>query len=139
MYNHPMAISLETQEIIFAFAADNKDNYESWGKYELDELQDAIADMPEEDRDSAAGQRVKDRIKEFESGHDQVQELRQEEEEKEALAEQQSEDTEQEVIPEPQPKPQSEETAAAKPKTPMIMGGIILGIIILLLGLYFFV
>jgi len=139
MYNHPMAISLETQEIIFAFAADNKDNYESWGKYELDELQDAIADMPEEDRDSPAGQRVKDRIKELESGHDQVQELRQEEEEKEALAEQQSEDTEQEVIPEPQPKPQSEETEAAKPKTPMIMGGIILGIIILLLGLYFFV
>ncbi len=140
MYNHPMAISLETQEIIFAFAADNKDNYESWGKYELDELQDAIAEMPEEDRDSTAGQRVKDRIKELESGHDQVQELRQEEEEK--LAEQQSEDSKQKDTPEPQPKPQpkpqSEETEAAKPKTPMIMGGIILGIIILLLGLYFF-
>jgi len=36
-YTHPMAISLETQEIIFAFAADNKDNFENWGKYELDE------------------------------------------------------------------------------------------------------
>ncbi len=75
MYNHPMAISLETQEIIFAFVADNKDNYESWGKYELDELQDAYADMPEEDRDSSTGQRIKERIEELESGKDQVQEL----------------------------------------------------------------
>ena len=135
MYNHPMAISLETQEIIFAFAADNKDNYESWGKYELDELQDAIADMPEEDRDSTAGQRVKDRIKELESGHDQVQELRQEEEEKEKLAEQQSEDSKQKDTPEPQ----HAKSEASEQNTPIIMGGIIVSIIVLLLGYYFFV
>jgi len=60
-YTHPMAISLETQEIIFAFAADNKDNFESWGKYELDELQDAYAEMPDEERESKTGQRIKAR------------------------------------------------------------------------------
>ena len=130
-----MAISLETQEIIFAFAADNKGNFESWGKYELDELQDAIADMPDEDRDSSAGQRVKDRIKELESGHDQVQELRHEEE---ALAEQLNEDIEQENAPKPQPETQRTESEKTKPKTPMIMAGIIIGIVIMLLLLYFF-
>jgi len=139
MYNHPMAISLETQEIIFAFAADNKDNYESWGKYELDELQDAIAGMPEEDRDSTAGQRVKDRIKELESGHDQVQELRQEEEEKEKLAEQQSEDSKQKDTPEPQPEPQHAKSEAPEQNTPIIIGGIIVAIIVLLSAYYFFV
>ena len=129
-----MAISLETQEIIFAFEADNQDNYESWGKYELDELQDAYAEMPEEDKDSSAGQRIKDRIEELESGKDQVQELRQEEEEKEKLAEQQSEATTQEKISEPQPEPETEEP---KQKTPIIIGGIIIGVIILMLVVYF--
>ena len=123
-----MEISLETQEIIFAFAIDNKDNYESWGKYELDELQDAYAEMPEEDRDSSAGKRIKDRIKELESGKDQVKELRQEEE----ISAQQSDDNEQEEKPEPQ-------SEVSKQNTPIIIGGIIVAIIILLLGLYFFV
>jgi len=140
-YNHPMAISLETQEIIFAFEAGNKDNYESWGKYELDELQDAYAEMPGEDRDSSTGQRIKDRIKELESGEDQVQELRHEEEEKEKIAEQQSEATTQEQIsesrPEAQPVTQSEETEAPDQKTPIIIGGIIIGVVILMLVVYF--
>ena len=137
MYNHPMAISLETQEIIFAFEADNQDNYESWGKYELDELQDAYAEMPGEDKDSDTGQRIKDRIEELESGKDQVQELRQEEEEKEKIAEQQSEATTQEKISEPQPEPQREESEAPKQKTPIIIAGIIIGVVILMLVVYF--
>jgi outer membrane biosynthesis protein TonB len=133
-----MAISLETQEIIFAFEAGNKDNYESWGKYELDELQDAYAEMPEEDKDSTTGQRIKDRIKELESGEDQVQELRQEEEEKEKLAEQQSEATTKNVISEPKPEPQAEaKTEVPKQKTPIIIGGMIIGVVILMLVVYF--
>ena len=133
-----MAISLETQEIIFAFEADNQDNYESWGKYELDELQDAYAEMPEEDKDSSAGQRIKDRIEELESGTDQVQELRQEEEEKEKLAEQQSEATTKNVISELQPEAQAEvKTEGPKQKTPIIIGGIIIGVVILMLVVYF--
>ena len=129
-----MAISLETQEIIFAFEAGNKDNYESWGKYELDELQDAYAEMPGEDRDSSTGQRLKDRIKELESGEDQVEELRHEEEEKEKIAEQQSEATTQEKISEPQSEPETEEP---EQKTPIIIGGIIIGVVILMLVVYF--
>ncbi|RKZ43626.1 MAG: hypothetical protein DRQ58_12385 [Gammaproteobacteria bacterium] len=148
-----MAISLETQEIIFAFAADNKDNFESWGKYELDELQDAYAEMPDEERESKTGQRIKARIEELESGEDQVQELRHEEEEKENLAEQQSEETEQEVKSEPQPKteqktrpenkpepqaePQAAESEAPKQKTPIIIAGIIIGVVILMSVVYF--
>ena len=131
MYNHPMAISLETQEIIFAFVADNKDNYESWGKYELDELQDAYADMPEEDRDSSTGQRIKGRIEELESGKDQVQELRQEEESNQQILDDESDDNQQEETPEPQ-------NEKSRQKTPIIIGGVIAAII-LLLGLYFFV
>ena len=61
-----MSISLETQEIMIAFAIDNKDNRESWGKYDLIELQDAYADMPEDDKVSTTGQRIKDRIDELE-------------------------------------------------------------------------
>jgi hypothetical protein len=139
-YNHPMAISLETQEIIFAFEADNKDNFESWGKYELDELQDAYAEfskIPEEERDSSAGHRIQDRIKELESGEDQVQELRHEEEEKQKIAEQQSEATTQEKTSESRPEPQSKETEAPKQKTPIIIGGIIIGVVILMLVVYF--
>jgi hypothetical protein len=139
-----MAISLETQEIIFAFAADNKDNFESWGKYELDELQDAYAEMPDEERESKTGQRIKARIEELESGEDQVEELRHEEEEKEKLAEQQSEATTQNVKSEPQPKtrpgtkaaPQSE-SEAPKQKTPIIIAGIIIGVVILMSVVYF--
>jgi len=132
-----MAISLETQEIIFAFEADNKDNFESWGKYELDELQDAYAEfskIPEEERDSSVEKRIEERIEELESGKDQVQELRHEEEEKEKIAEQQSEATTQEKISEPQPEP---ETEAPKQKTPIIIGGIIIGVVILMLVVYF--
>jgi len=136
-----MAISMETQEIIFAFASDNKDNFESWGKYELDELQDAYAEfskIPEEERDSSAEKRIEDRIKELESGEDQVQELRHEEEEKEKIAEQQSEATTQEKISEAQPEAQPEpETEASKQKTPIIIGGIIIGVVILMLVVYF--
>ena len=126
-----MAISLETQEILFAFEADNKDNYESWGKYELDELQDAYAELPEEDKASTTGQRIKERIEELESGKDQVQELRHEEE----VAEQQGEDIEQEEISEPQPIPQPEteleESGAPKQKTPTIITVIITGDIVI--------
>lgn len=61
-----MSISLETQEIMIAFAIDNKDNRESWGKYDLIELKDAYADMPEDDKVSTTGQRIKDRIDELE-------------------------------------------------------------------------
>jgi hypothetical protein len=141
-----MAISLETQEIIFAFAADNKDNFESWGKYELDELQDAYTEMPDEERESKTGQRIKARIEELESGEDQVQELRHEEEEK--LEEQQSKDTEQEMVPEPRPEtgsgtkpetkpePQSE-SEAPKQKTPILIAGIIIGVVILMSVVYF--
>jgi len=39
MYNYLMPTSLETQEIMVAFAIDNKDNVDSWGKYILEELQ----------------------------------------------------------------------------------------------------
>ncbi len=138
-----MAISLETQEIIFAFAADNKDNFESWGKYELDELQDAYAEMPDEERESKTGQRIKARIEELESGEDQVQELRHEEEEREKLAEQQSEATTQEVKSEPQPKTRTEtkaepqsESEAPKQKTPIIIAGIIIGVVILMSVVY---
>jgi len=137
MYNRPMSISLETQEIIFAFEADNKDNFESWGKYELDELQDAYAEMPGEDRDSSTGQGIKERIEELESGKDQVQVLRQEEEERERISEQQSEDIEQEIIPEPQPEPQSKKTETPEQKTPIIIAGIIIGVVILMLVVYF--
>ena len=132
-----MAISLETQEIIFAFSADNKDNFESWGKYELDELQDAYAEMPDEERESKAGQRIKARIEELESGEDQVQELRHEEEEREKLAEQQSEATTQEEKSEPRPETKTAESEAPKQKTPIIIAGIIIGVIILMLAVYF--
>lgn len=128
-----MAISLETQEILFAFEADNKDNYESWGKYELDELQDAYAELPEEDKASTTGQRIKERIEELESGKDQVQELRHEEE----VAEQQSEDIEQEEISGPQPETRLEESEAPKQKTPIIIAGIIIGVVVLMLVVYF--
>jgi hypothetical protein len=132
-----MAISLETQEIIFAFAADNKDNFESWGKYELDELQDAYAEMPDEERESKTGQRIKARIEELESGEDQVQELRHDEEEREKLAEQQSEATTQDVKSEPQPETKTAESEAPKQKTPIIIAGIIIGVVILMLAVYF--
>lgn len=128
-----MAISLETQEILFAFEADNKDNYESWGKYELDELQDAYAELPEEDKTSTTGQRIKERIEELESGKDQVQELRHEEE----VAEQQSEDIEQEETSEAQPETRLEESEAPKQKTPIIIAGIIIGVVVLMLVVYF--
>ena len=66
MYNCLMPTSLETQEIMIAFAIDNKDNLDSWGKYDLEELKDAYADMPEDDKASTTGQRIKDRVEELE-------------------------------------------------------------------------
>ncbi len=66
MYNYLMTTSLETQEIMIAFEVGNKDNLDSWGKYVLEELKDAYADMPEDDRASTTGQRIKDRIEELE-------------------------------------------------------------------------
>ena len=74
-----MPVSLETQEIMIAFAIDNKDNYASWGKYELDELQFAYDEMPEADRASTTGQRIKERIDELASGKDHLQDIKQEE------------------------------------------------------------
>jgi len=133
MYNHPMTISFETQEIIFAFAVDNKDNYESWGKYQLDELQDAYAEfskIPEEEIDSKAGKRIEKRIKELESGKDQVKERRHEEE----IAAQQSEDSDDEV--EDKSKPQNE---VPKQNKQIIIAAITAAVIIVLLGLYYFV
>ena len=61
-----MPTSLETQEIMIAFAIDNKDNLDSWGKYDLEELKDAYTDMPEDDKASTTGQRIKDRVEELE-------------------------------------------------------------------------
>ncbi len=61
-----MPISLETQEIMIAFAIDNEDNLDSWGKYDLEELKDAYTDMPEDDKASTTGQRIKDRVEELE-------------------------------------------------------------------------
>lgn len=74
-----MSISLETQEIMIAFAIDNKDNRESWGKYDLIELKDAYADMPEDDKVSTTGQRIKDRIDELEKVEVEVKNDRPEE------------------------------------------------------------
>jgi len=135
MYNHQMATSLETQEIIIAFAIDNKDNLESWGKYELDELQDAYAELPEEEISSTAGQRIKDRIEELASGHDQVKEARKKDDSPDnPLDDGFSEDKTQETAKVPSiPEIKTEGT---KPKTPMIIGGVTIGIIMLLL-LYF--
>ncbi len=74
-----MSISLETQEIMIAFAIDNKDNRESWGKYDLIELKDAYADMPEDDKVSTTGQRIKDRIDDLEKVEVEVKNDRPEE------------------------------------------------------------
>ena len=116
MYNYLMPTSLETQEIMVAFAIDNKDNLDSWGKYILEELQDAYADMPEDDRASTAGQRIINRIKELENvvEKDNVKDDRQNEK-----PEQRSHDN--------------------KKRKQVIIGGIIVGFIILLLAIYFFV
>ena len=116
MYNYLMPTSLETQEIMVAFAIDNKDNVDSWGKYILEELQDAYADMPEDDRASTTGQRILNRIEELENvvEKDEVKDDRQNEK-----PEQQSHDN--------------------KQRKQVIIGGIIVGFIILLLALYFFV
>ena len=51
---------------MIAFAIDNEDNLDSWGKYDLEELKDAHADMPEDDKASTTGQRIKDRVEELE-------------------------------------------------------------------------
>ncbi|MCZ6554509.1 MAG: hypothetical protein O6759_00135 [Candidatus Dadabacteria bacterium] len=51
---------------MIAFAIDNEDNLDSWGKYDLEELKDAYTDMPEDDKASTTGQRIKDRVEELE-------------------------------------------------------------------------
>ena len=137
MYTHPMAISLETQEIIFAFAADNKDNFESWGKYELDELQNAYAELPEEEITSSTGKRIKDRIKELESGHDQVKEAIEQVSSDNPLDDRHDEDEspDQEAVSELSPKSESNPDES-KQNTPIIIGGIIVGVIVLLLVIY---
>ena len=130
-----MAASLETQEIMFAFAADNKGNYESWGKYELDELEYAIADMSEEEIASYSGKRIKDRIEELKSGHDQVKKARAETASDNPLDDGFSEDEIQEIrITPPTSKIKSEES---NQKTAIIIGGIIIGVIVLMLVVFF--
>ncbi len=115
MYNYLMPTSLETQEIMVAFAIDNKDNVDSWGKYILEELQDAYAEMSEDDRASTTGQRILNRIEELENvvEKDEVKDDKLNEK-----PEQRSHDN--------------------KQRKQVIIGGIIVGII-LLLAIYFFV
>lgn len=98
-----------------AFAIDNKDNLESWGKYTLEELQDAYADMPESDRASTTGKRIKHRIEELEN----AEEDKVKDDSKNEKPEQQSHDNKKGKL--------------------IIIGGIIAGFIILLIGIYFFV
>ena len=98
-----------------AFAIDNKDNVDSWGKYMLEELQDAYADMPESDRASTTGQRILNRIKELENV---VEKENVEDESQNELSGHQSHDN--------------------KQTKPIIIAGIIIGIVILLSGIYFF-
>ena len=126
-----MPVSLETQEILIAFAVENKDNHQSWGKYELDELQFAYDEISEADKESTTGQRIKQRIEELASGKDHLQETKQEE-----AAEHPLDDTEQEE-PTEQPTEQPAEQAAEEPKsnTPYIIGAIVI-VIIVLLALY---
>ena len=98
-----------------AFAIDNKDNVDSWGKYMLEELQDAYDDIPEQDRESITGQRIKNRIEELEN----VVEI-------------------DEVKNDPQEEKPRQQIDDNKQRKQVIIGGIIAGIIILLLGIYFF-
>ena len=128
-----MPVSLETQEIMIAFAIDNKDNYASWGKYELDELQFAYDEMPEADRASTTGQRIKERIDELASGKDHLQDIKQEESPEHPL-----DDNEQEQATEQPSEHTSEQPAGeAKPETPYIIGAVIIVVIVLALALYF--
>ncbi|MFT5425673.1 MAG: hypothetical protein ACI9ZT_000605 [Gammaproteobacteria bacterium] len=140
-----MAASLETQEIIFAFAADNKDNIESWGKYKLDELEKAYAELPEEEINSKTGHRIKERIAELASGHDQVKEALPEVDHDKPLDDSFHENETMEIpimdtAAEVRPKEESSDkkTTEAKPKTPMIIAGAIIGVVIMLLLLNFF-
>ena len=110
-----MTTSLETQEIMVAFAIENKDNRDSWGKYILEELQDAYDDMSESDRASTTGQRIKHRIEELENGD--VKEDKVTDDSQSKKPEQQGHDN--------------------KQRKRVIIGGIIAGFIILLSGIYF--
>ena len=103
-----MAISLETQEILIAFADENKGNHQSWGKYELDELQDAYAEISAEEKASTTGQRIKERIDELETGKDHLEEIKQEESSaiapedvplQELFSEDQNDNTDEQVTP----------------------------------------
>ena len=112
-------MSLETQEIMVAFAIDNKDNVASWGKYALEELQDAYADMEESDRTSTTGKRIKHRIEELENPEEEKVKDEVKDNGQNENPEQQSHDN--------------------KPEKQIIIGGIVVVIIVLLLGIYFFV
>ena len=114
-----MAISLETQEIMVAFAIDNKDNVASWGKYSLEELQDAYAEMPESDRTSTTGKRIKHRIDELEN-----------------VVEEKVNDEVKNVVQNEEPEQQSRDN---KQRKPIIIAGIIIGLIIVLSGICLFV
>jgi len=112
-----MPISLETQEIMVAFAIENKDNRDSWGKYILEELQDAYAEMPESDRASTTGQRIKHRIEELKNVNVKVDEVKK-------------------VKVDTQYEKPAQQSHANKPGKKIIIGGIIVCLIILLLGIY---
>lgn len=116
MYNYLMAMSLETQEIMVAFAIDNKDNVDSWGKYALEELQDAYADMEESDRASTTGKRIKHRIEELENPVE--------------------EKVKNEVKDNGQNEKPEQQGHGNKQKQQIIIAGIIIGIIIVLSGIY---
>ena len=111
-----MPKSIETQEIMFAFAIDNKDNVDSWSKYVLEELQDAYTEMSEDDRASTTGQRIINRIKELENVPD-----------KDEVKDDSQND-------EPERRSQN-----INQRKRVIIGGIIAGFIILLFGVYFFI
>ena len=114
-----MSKSIETREIMFAFAVENKDNIDSWGKYVLEELQDAYDDMSGEERASTTGQRILARIKELENPPEKVAP--------------QEEDEVEDDIQHDQPVQQGQINNQQKP---IIIGGTIAGIIILILGIF---
>ena len=117
---------------MIAFAIENKDNYQGWGKYELDELQFAYAEISEEDRASSTGQRIKERIAELESGKDHLEDVKQE-----VAADDPRVDIEQSEPPEPA-EPTEQPAEESNNNTPYLIGGIIIAVIIVCLALYLF-
>lgn len=118
---------------MIAFAIDNKDNYASWGKYELDELQFAYDEISEAEKASTTGRRIKERIDELASGKDHLEETIPEEASEHPL-----DDTAQEEPTEQQIEQSTEQPSQeSKNNTPYIIGGIVIVVIIVLLALYF--